>query len=124
MPVIVDATGRLEITDAELDALRAEDDRSFDAFWRGLRFRTVAEYDRAAGGAVILLGAGGKWAVGYWGGPTTSACDNGDEFEGQPTDRTPTWRNLQDSVEGLPIGFEPFEFVDISAEDVARLSED
>ena len=108
-----------------------------------IEWRPISEYMRDQGSTVILRGGADRWVLGYWGMPNPPityepgryefGADGGVTLVDTDTpppeppltvDQSPFWRHAQDVDEGRPIGFDPSEFGRVSAEWIARLSED
>ena len=108
MPVVTDANGTREVSNRELEEMNVEADERWVAFFSSREWRPIAEYERGTG-EVKLLRAGVHWAAGYWGAGVPEIREEGDDVP----DLSPMWRHAQDSVEGLPLAFEPTEFAAI-----------
>ena len=107
MPVITDEFGTREVSAQELARMDAEAEERWRAFWNGLTWRPIDEYDRE-GRRPELLRHGHHCAFGFWG--------HAIGFDG-PVVVEQTWRNAQDSLSEAPLDFEPTEFAAVSDED-------
>ena len=87
----------------------------FDTFWAELRWQPIDAYDKAEAANVILRGADGTWCSGYWGLPDDYVVDE---------DRSATWRESQETMDGVSLRFEPVEFAITSDDWMAALMAD
>ncbi|WP_174278383.1 hypothetical protein [Sphingomonas bacterium] len=107
MPTIIDEQGVREVDADELAKLDAAAEKRWTAFWSGLIWRPIAEYDRDAGQS-NLLRAGDRWAFGFWGPASMPVYDEA------PADSAPAWRDSQESMYDVPLAFDPTEFAEIT----------
>ena len=87
----------------------------FDDFWAALRWQPIGSYDRVTAANVILRGVNGEWCTGWWGAADEWTVDES---------RSATWRDSQESMDGVSISFEPVEFAIASEDWLAALVAD